>query len=176
MYQVQRARASHLPLLLGPHIWGGRRGRTKCRSRVAYRPAAWTSRVGQDAGHRTLLGGCGGSVGHVPVPVSGALVPIGVALAMATTDLAGRCNSPLARSAGSVEACEARETGQYRTGAGIQSRAERPRCAKKGVSHPGATGLMYGRPFVSIQPVLRSRRTRGDGFSWSEVVGEYGTH
>ena len=48
----------------------------------------------------------GGSVGHVPVPASGALVPIGVALAMATVDLGGRCNSPLVRSAGSVEAWE----------------------------------------------------------------------
>ena len=35
----------------------------KCGSRVAHRPAAWTSgarTVGQDAGHRTLVGGCGG--------------------------------------------------------------------------------------------------------------------
>ena len=30
-----------------------------------------------------------GSVGHVPVPASGAVAPIGVALAMATIDLGG---------------------------------------------------------------------------------------
>ena len=45
-----------------------------------------------------------GSVGHVPVPASGVLVPIGMALA--TIDLRGTLQLALARSAGRVEAWE----------------------------------------------------------------------
>ena len=89
-----------------------------------------------------------GSVGHVPVPASGALAPIGVALAMATWE--GRCNSPLVRSAGSVEACETRETGQCRAGAEPQRGHERSRCATNGIRRALS---------VLAAPTARTKRT-----------------
>ena len=77
------------------------------QSRVPHRPAAWTSGTrtgGTGCRPRTLvlrgdlLGRCRTRIGS-----SGAHWR---ALAMATVDLGGRCNSPLARSAGSVGAWE----------------------------------------------------------------------
>ena len=125
--QVHRPRASNLPLLL-PHTYE----KAGEGDEVQIPGSPSPSRMGQrytDRWERMPAIECSwavarGSVGHVPVPASGALAPIGVALAMATWE--GRCNSPLVRSAGSVEACEARETGGWRTGADGGAGAETP--------------------------------------------------
>ena len=126
---------------------------TKCRSRVDPSPSSMDQRY-TDRWARMPAIECSWavvreSVGHVPVPASGALAPIGVTLAMATWE--GRCNSPLVRSAGSVEACEARETG------GFQAGADRP----TGPRRQGARESVCGATTVVAHLAHSYRRLTG---------------
>ena len=106
-YQVHRPRASNLPLLL-PHTYGGAGEGDEVQIPGGSSPSSMDQRY-TDRWDRMPAIECWwavvrGSVGHVPVPASGVLAPIGMALV--TIDLRGTLQLALARSAGRVEAWE----------------------------------------------------------------------
>ena len=91
-HRVHRPRGSHLPLL-----WPTRVGRAARATKVQIPGGPSPSSMGQRYTDRwdrmpaieRWWAVAGDLVGHVPVPASGALAPIGVAMAMATIDLGG---------------------------------------------------------------------------------------
>ena len=90
--QVHLPKVSNLPLLL-PHTYGeageGDEVQIPGGSSPSSMDQRYTDRWDRMPAIERWWAVVGGSVGHVPVPASGALAPIGVALAMATTDLGG---------------------------------------------------------------------------------------
>ena len=75
----------------------------------------------------------GDLVGHVPVPASGALAPIGVAMAMATIDLGGTPQLAARAERRALGVWESAGNGRLSCRCGTQRRRERSRCATKGI-------------------------------------------
>ena len=90
--QVHRPRASNVPLLL-PHTYEEAGEGDEVQIPDVPSPSSmdqrYTDRWDRMPAIERWWAVARGSVGHVPVPASGVLAPIGVALALATIDLGG---------------------------------------------------------------------------------------